>query len=145
MEVVVETLEDTKGVAETFLESLTLEDRAAVVGLSGELGAGKTAFVKLCAGLLGIQEEITSPTFVLLKRYPLRKNSFSNLIHIDAYRLERGEDLLKLRWGDYVRERTNLIFIEWPEHISDILPKDMHHITFIVMDKERRLITIDDD
>lgn len=61
------------------------EKRACVIFLIGDLGSGKTTFTKSLAKIIGIKEEIISPTFVLRKDYP-------NLIHIDGYRFEKGEE-----------------------------------------------------
>src|ERR1700739_2778621 len=78
------------------------EDRATVVTLSGDLGAGKTTFVQAAANALGIEENVTSPTFVIEKIYQLPKKSdvrhrfFKRLVHVDAYRLEGPAELEKL-------------------------------------------------
>jgi tRNA threonylcarbamoyladenosine biosynthesis protein TsaE len=96
-------------------------EEAAVVGLSGHLGAGKTAFTKAVGKVLGIVEEITSPTFVLMKQYPLHDQTWKQLIHIDAYRLEKPEELDVLGFEGLVADPDNLIFIEWPENIREAL------------------------
>ena len=65
-----------------------------IIGLIGELGAGKTVFAKGLAAGLGIKEIITSPTFVLMKIYPVtNKKNIKQLVHVDAYRVARGEEL----------------------------------------------------
>ena len=99
-------------------------DGAFVAGLSGHLGAGKTAFVKRIAAELGIREVVTSPTFVIMKIYETggsdagAKAAFKRLIHIDAYRLERREELEALRFEDVVSDKNNLVMIEWPENVE---------------------------
>ncbi len=113
---------------------------ALVVGLSGELGSGKTSFVQCVARALGITEQITSPTFVIEKIYPLEEQRFEKLIHIDAYRLEMGNEILSIGWNDIVCDAKNLIFIEWPEHIEDILPDDISKFFFTYIDETTRTI-----
>lgn len=94
---------------------------AFVAGLSGHLGAGKTAFVKAIAEGLGVKEVVTSPTFVVMKIYEVdmaENAAFKRLIHIDAYRLERREDLEALRFEEIVADPHNLVMIEWPENVG---------------------------
>jgi|SRR3989344_6744341 len=102
---------------------------AMVVGLSGHLGAGKTAFVKSVARHLGIVEDVTSPTFVIMKIYPTQSGAanleavpltdqWHRLVHIDAYRLESREELDVLEWERLVSDKHNLIMIEWPENVG---------------------------
>ena len=93
-----------------------------VIGLIGDLGAGKTVFVKGVAAGLGIKKTITSPTFVLMKVYPVRKHkTIKNLVHIDAYRL-KGEigEIMYLGLNEYLNNETAII-IEWPDKIKNHL------------------------
>ena len=80
------TLEELEDFAADFVSKLEKSDTAKVIGLSGNLGAGKTTFTQRVAKKLGILEEsITSPTFVIMKKYELESQVFDNFIHIDAY------------------------------------------------------------
>ncbi len=132
------SLEETTKIAKEWLSDLAdkyaVRDSAIVVGLSGHLGAGKTAFTKLVAQELGNTETITSPTFVIMKIYETKNEIFPRLIHIDAYRLERQEELEALRWEALVADRNNLIMIEWPENVGlkDFLPSA--HLHFEIRD-----------
>ena len=109
-------------------------DEALVVGLSGHLGAGKTAFVKKLAQILGVAEEVTSPTFVIMKMYETKNANFPRLVHMDAYRLERREELQALAFEALVTDKRNLIMIEWPENIGwQDFPPDLH-IHFAIQD-----------
>lgn len=118
------SLEETRKVAADWLKEVSdkYEDReeAFVVGLSGHLGAGKTAFVKMAAKILGIKEEVTSPTFVIMKIYETDGKPFvwKRLVHIDAYRLEKGEELEALGFEKIVEDKNNLVMIEWPENVG---------------------------
>ncbi len=111
---------------------------ALLVGLFGELGSGKTTFVKGVASALGIEESVTSPTFVIEKIYKLSKPPFKHLIHIDAYRLESGTELLHLGWKDILGDSGNVIFLEWPERVGEILPKGMMKLRFRFVDEYTR-------
>jgi len=123
--------------------------QATLVTLSGELGAGKTAFVKAFARALGIIEDVTSPTFVLMKLYavPLdfvrgeNAKAFSRLIHIDAYRLKNGEELATLRFDEYAQDAGNLLMLEWPERVANVLPAPAVSIAIEVLSGDERKIT----
>lgn len=117
-------LEETQKIAEDFVTRLEpLEDGARVVGLYGDLGAGKTSFTQAVAKTLGVSDSVTSPTFVIEKIYELSNAAkFTHLIHIDAYRLEKFEELLHLGWKEITSQKNNLILIEWPERVAEIMP-----------------------
>jgi tRNA threonylcarbamoyladenosine biosynthesis protein TsaE len=137
------SLEDTKNIATSFLQNLKPANKGAtVVCLSGDLGAGKTAFIKELGALLGIRkEEITSPTFVIEKIYGIAHKDFHHLIHIDAYRIEESHELVTLGWNEIVEDKKNLICIEWPDKIKDILPKETCNIEFEFIDESTRNIS----
>lgn len=119
------TLEDTKHVAQTLAQYLT---PGICVALNGDLGAGKTTFVKYCAVALGIQESLDSPTFTILKTYgPPR------LHHMDAYRLDGDADDLE----DALFDKDAYIFVEWASNIIDRLPKKTLFLTFSQTPDER--------
>ena len=104
--------------------------KATVVALQGELGSGKTAFAKALGKMMGINEHIVSPTFVIMKSYDIDWKGFKKLIHVDAYRLESESELLNLGWNELVENPQHLILIEWPERVEGILPKDSRRIFF---------------
>ena len=118
------SLEETAKIAQMWLEALSLKyknsNKALVVGLSGHLGAGKTAFVKEVAKVLGINESVTSPTFVLMKFYKTNStfDKWQNLVHLDLYRLEKKEELKALDLPKVINNKNNLIMIEWPENVG---------------------------
>jgi len=113
---------------------------ATVVALSGDLGSGKTNLTQEIASLLGIKENIISPTFVIMKKYKILNNEFKNLIHIDAYRMEKSIELLNLNWKELISDKNNLIFIEWPEKVADIIPKTAIEVFLYHVDEETREI-----
>ena len=141
--ITIKSLDEMNIWANSFTESLPKNlNRALIVGLSGDLGSGKTTFVQSVANVLGIEKYITSPTFVIQKKYKINsaKVDFENLIHIDAYRLESGRELLDLDWEEVVKNPKNIIFIEWPERVIEILPRDMKKINFKFIDEKTRKI-----
>jgi tRNA threonylcarbamoyladenosine biosynthesis protein TsaE len=124
MNFISKNLEDTQKFASDFIQNLLPKDNVAtVVGLYGNLGAGKTTLTQSIARVLGISETVTSPTFVIEKIYELTDKKFTHLIHIDAYRIEKSEELLHLGWQDIISDPGNLILIEWPERVADIMPE----------------------
>ena len=134
------SLDETRDLARDFLASLRAsETGATVVGLSGDLGAGKTAFTQAIARELGLTENITSPTFVLEKIYKLANQKFGRLVHVDAYRLDSGEELLKLGFQDLLDDKNNLIIIEWVERVKEILG-EFREIDFKFIDEQTREI-----
>lgn len=121
-----------------------------VIGLSGQLGSGKTTFVKGVAQGLKIKDEIQSPTFVYLKLYPtsprLRRTDPSkpNLCHIDFYKIEKVEQLGAIGIYDYLGRSDIVCLIEWAEKFKKDLPEDFSTIGFQYLDsKDKRLIKIE--
>jgi tRNA threonylcarbamoyladenosine biosynthesis protein TsaE len=109
--------EETEALAAAAAERLTRmpRERAFLVTLRGELGAGKTAFTQGLLGALGVQGAIASPTFLLMHRYPLAGGPFRDAYHVDAYRLQSVEELASLGLEAVLAERKNLVVVEWPE------------------------------
>lgn len=110
------TIEDTKELASKFAD-LVKED-GIFVNLYGEIGAGKTAFVKLVADAIGIKEKVTSPSFVILNEY---HSASIPLYHFDLYRLEK-EGIKTI--ADELREYTQncITFVEWAEFSQNEIP-----------------------
>lgn len=126
--------------AKHFLHTLVPHTQASILALRGDLGAGKTTFVQTIARELGVKETITSPTFVIMKKYELFNQSFKTVIHIDAYRLKDSRELEVLGWNELVANPTNLICIEWPERVEPLIPSNARHIQFIFIDEHTRLV-----
>lgn len=115
---------------------------AYIIGLEGELGAGKTTFVKGFAKALGIKEKITSPTFVIMKRYELRDMGYKFLYHIDAYRLKNEKELIKLDIKEIFSDSQNIVLIEWADRVKKILPKGYISIHMDHVSERERKINI---
>lgn len=138
--VVTKTLDETQALAREWLASLSPREEALVVGLYGNLGAGKTTFTQAVARELGIKDIVNSPTFVIEKIYETKHPHFKRLIHIDAYRLESASELQVLKFEELVFNKNNLILIEWPEKVAEILPEDHVSIKFTFVNEETRQI-----
>ncbi|MEK7619607.1 MAG: tRNA (adenosine(37)-N6)-threonylcarbamoyltransferase complex ATPase subunit type 1 TsaE [Patescibacteria group bacterium] len=117
----------TQNIAAEF--ALTLKG-GEVIALYGDLGAGKTTFVKGLAKALGVTEVVTSPTFVLMNVYRAHSKQISRLVHIDCYRLERAGQLAEIGGDEYFGNSDTVVAIEWPERVNTVLPKDAIRIEF---------------
>jgi tRNA threonylcarbamoyladenosine biosynthesis protein TsaE len=111
-----------------------------IICLYGDLGAGKTHFVKGFAEAFGIpREEVSSPTFSLIRIY--QGTGGIQLYHFDCYRLESISEALEIGSEEYFYG-DGVSIIEWPERISELLPDDVIRITITVTNKNSRLINI---
>lgn len=109
---------------------------ASVIALVGALGSGKTTFIQgFCKGA-GIKKRITSPTFVITKNYKLKTKNFNKIYHIDCYRIQKPNELLKLDFKEIIANPQNIVLIEWAEKIKKILPKNTIWIKFKHGEKE---------
>ena len=138
--------EETKELAARMLSTLQAEPgirgTGTIVALQGDLGAGKTVFVKGVAEALGVQENVTSPTFVIEKIYPVPDPlPWKRLVHIDAYRLESEEELATIAWNDIVTDPGNLIMLEWPECVGMGVPERAYWLEFETIDENTRKIS----
>ena len=91
-----------------------------VIAYLGDLGAGKTAFVRGMAQGLGIAQRVTSPTFAIVNEY---EGGRLPLFHFDMYRLNSADDLFDIGWEDYL-SRGGVCAVEWSENVMDALPED---------------------
>lgn len=109
-----------------------------VVGLTGDLGAGKTTLVRaICRGY-GVAGEVTSPTYALVHEYEAPR---SRVYHLDLYRLDRESELANIGWDD-VLSSGGLVLVEWPERAGALMPSEMVPIELehLAGDPGRRLL-----
>ena len=112
--------------------------KGTIVILNGDLGSGKTTFVKGVLKGLNYTEEVTSPTYTLINEY----NADYDVIHIDCYREKNINRWLNIGLIDYF-ERDNILFIEWPENIKDILfSRSVISLNFEIKGLDERLISM---
>lgn len=146
MNAITKSTKQTRELAADFAKSInkykTLR-HAQVVALEGELGAGKTTFVQGVATAFKIKNKITSPTFVILKQYPIFSRSpFKLFIHIDAYRLKNYRDLIPLGIKELTANPQNVVLIEWSDRVKKILPAQHARVHIDHIGKNKRRIVI---
>ena len=125
---------ETEAAGERFAR--TLPD-GAVVALYGDLGAGKTAFVRGMARGMGIDARVSSPTFTIVNEYLGARE----LYHFDMYRLGSSEELFDIGWEDYLR-RGGVCAVEWSENVSDAFEGDEIAVRIEKSGDSERTITI---
>lgn len=157
MEFISHSSQETQKIAADLAQKIIKTKKGIVIALEGELGAGKTVFVKGFARALGIKSKIKSPTFVLMKKYVVSKSAKSRrrleshlesqgvaltFYHLDCYRVGGHKDLKIPEIKEMFSEEGGIVLIEWAERISKILPKK--HITVHIdhIDKNTRKINI---
>lgn len=106
---------------------------AFILGLEGELGSGKTAFLQGLAKGLGIKGKIISPTFIFIRR-------FKNFFHIDCYRLKNPKEIFPLGLEEIISNPKNIIAIEWVDRIKKFLPKNTLILEFETISNNKRKI-----
>jgi tRNA threonylcarbamoyladenosine biosynthesis protein TsaE len=152
IKIISESPEETQKIASFFTEFILRQgilkrQEALVISLEGSLGSGKTEFLKGVAGFLELKERIFSPTFLIMKSFPLdfprpfvHKKAFKTLWHLDCYRLEKIKDIKDLGFLEVTENPQNLIFVEWGDKIKKVLPKDCFRIKFKIVGDEERIL-----
>jgi len=138
--------QETQKLATRIVDALVVPGEApgnaTIVALEGDLGAGKTMFVKGVADHLGVTEVVTSPTFVIEKIYNLAPSApWKRLVHIDAYRLDGKEELGTIGWDELATDPGNLICIEWPLQVGTGVPERAVWLEFEAVDDTTRRIS----
>lgn len=112
-----------------------------VLALIGELGAGKTTFVKGVAKGLGIKREILSPSFIIINRVRIKKGFF---YHIDLYRIKNKQELMEIGILEILESLDGIVIIEWARKCLEFLPKETVKIFFEYLGESKREIRIED-
>ena len=136
-EIVVDSLDGLKKVAESVIESL---DGRNVVAFCGTMGAGKTTLISAIMEHLGSTDNVTSPTFALVNQYST--DAGDAVYHFDFYRINRIEEVFDMGYEEYFYS-GDLCLIEWPELIEDLLPEDAMVVRIDVLSPTERRFTID--
>ncbi len=110
-----------------------------VFAFHGEMGAGKTTFIKAICEKLGVEDVINSPTFAIINEY--RSNSGELIYHFDFYRINKEEEAFDFGYEDYFYSGS-ICFIEWPERIESLLPHDTIHVTIKEVENSSRIVEI---
>ena len=137
MEVKINSLEEISAVAEEFIRLAMQED--TVFAFNGQMGAGKTTFIKALCEALGVSEPVTSPTFAIVNEY--RSDETGELIyHFDFYRIKKLEEAYDMGCEDYFYSGA-VCLIEWPELVEDLLPGNTIWVDIKVNEDETRTIS----
>jgi tRNA threonylcarbamoyladenosine biosynthesis protein TsaE len=128
--------EDTEALGASFAAGLSA---GAVVAFYGELGSGKTAFVRGMARGMGIDAMVSSPTFTIVNEYIGPERS---LFHFDMYRLGSADELFDIGWEDYLG-RGGVCAVEWSENVADAFEGDEYQVRFEKTSETGRKITIE--
>lgn len=135
-EIVVDSLDGLKEVAEAVVESL---DGRNVVAFCGVMGAGKTTLISAIMEHFGSDDTVTSPTFALVNQYGTAEGEV--VYHFDFYRINRIEEVFDMGYEEYFYS-GDLCLIEWPELIEDLLPEDAMAVRIEVLSPTERKFTI---
>ena len=137
MQYITHSPEETRALGRTLAQAL---QGGAVVAFTGDLGAGKTAFVSGMAEGLGIEERVTSPTFTIVNEY---EGGRLPLFHFDMYRLGSADELFDIGWEDYLA-RNGVCAVEWSENVDEALDGDTIRVDISRgEDDNTRIITIE--
>ena len=133
----VKSVADLEQAARRFVEEMGDE---TVYAFYGEMGAGKTTFIRALAAALGVKDDVAnSPSFSIINEY--RSDTTAELIyHFDLYRLDSMDEAMDIGVEDYF-DSGALCLLEWPERIEPMLPDDTVHVTITVNPDESRTIT----
>jgi len=135
-----QTPKETKNIATQFIK---LIEAPFLIALEGNLGTGKTVFVKGLAKELNIKEAITSPTFNIFKLYKTGNKKIKYLCHVDAYRLNSAFELEALGINEYIEDKDTLVIIEWSNKIKNILPSNYFLVSLTTKTEKKREIKIE--
>ena len=138
--------EETQQLAGIFAQHLingaTLaKARPVIISLEGQLGSGKTEFIKGFALALGVSEKVLSPTFLIMKKFNIKAGPYTALYHLDCYRIKNSKEILSLDYKEIVKDRKAIVLIEWGNLIKDILSKDHLEVSFKAKSRRNRLLT----
>jgi tRNA threonylcarbamoyladenosine biosynthesis protein TsaE len=136
--------QETQEVGYSFANYLTEHKKsnsATILTLSGQLGAGKTTFLQGFARGLGVEGRFISPTFLLVRQYTLPSDTL--FYHLDLYRISEARELATLGIEEIFEQKDGIVAIEWPEKLSNQIPKPYYALSFTSQSAEEREIKIE--
>lgn len=144
MEIISDSLKKTDQIAKDLAKKVLKlnQNQSVVLALSGNLGGGKTTFLKSFAKGLGVKERVLSPSFVVFRRFSLKHNIFKNFYHFDCYRLDDVKDLAQLGLEEIIKDKQNIVAIEWAGKVKKVLPENNISLEFEFIDENKRKISI---
>lgn len=137
MNIKIESLDQIDDAATEFIKAM---GDNTVFAFYGEMGAGKTTFIKAICENLGVSDSINSPTFAIVNEY--RSDSGELIYHFDFYRINKIEEAFDFGYEDYFYSGS-LCFIEWPEKIESLLPNDTVNVHIKVQEDDSRKVTLE--
>lgn len=138
MDIITKSEEQTKALAAEFATRLR---GGEVVELRGDLGSGKTTFVRGIVEALGSAARVKSPTFTVMNEYPIDGKTIKTVAHLDLYRFDDPGQLEALALDDY-RTPDTVLFVEWPEKAADDALHPTHIVGFAFIDRTTRKISL---
>ena len=129
---------ETQKLGEDFAKTL---HGGEVIALYGDLGSGKTTFVQGLAKGLGIEQRIISPTFIIMRTYDVLHSTVKNFYHVDLYRIETEHDVEGLGLLELMNDPQNIVVIEWPDKLENLLPEKRIDFVFKYLGDDKREIT----
>jgi tRNA threonylcarbamoyladenosine biosynthesis protein TsaE len=135
-EILLNSIEDLPLAAQMFCKNI---GRNRVFLFYGEMGAGKTTFIKAICKELEVKQEVTSPTFAIVNEYVSEK--YPLIFHFDFYRINKTSEIFDIGFEEYISSDA-LIFIEWPEKMSELIPSASIEVKITELDNNKRLIIL---
>lgn len=137
-EFIINSIEELEKPAKYIIDKLSYKP---IVAFYGEMGVGKTTFIKIIGEQLGVKDYINSPTFALVNEYS-DKNS-NPIYHFDLYRIEDIQELLDIGFDDYLYSK-HPCFIEWPTKAEELIPEERINILIEEVEVGKRKILVKD-
>jgi tRNA threonylcarbamoyladenosine biosynthesis protein TsaE len=154
MELISNSVEKTQDIAGQLVREIIAKKPAkkcgaCTIALTGDLGAGKTAFIQGLAQALGVKEKVLSPTFLIMRCFGLsngngeaQKSPFSALYHFDFYRLSHPKEVLDLGYEEIMGNKEHLVVMEWADRFKNIVPKDAIWVKLEWLAPQKRKISV---
>ncbi len=136
MEIRIENTGHLREAAKLFVAAM---GRASVFAFYGKMGAGKTTFIKAICEELGVEDVITSPTFAIVNEYRAVPSG-RDIYHFDFYRIKKIEEVYDMGYEDYFYNGA-LCFIEWPELMEELLPRDAVRVSITELEDGCRVVS----
>lgn len=132
------SVKETQEVAYNFTVKIK---KSQLICFQGNLGAGKTTFIQSVLSYFKAEKPYTSPTFVIMKKYDVENEFIETIYHIDAYRID-SLSLKELGWDEIIQAPKTLILLEWPEKVSEVIPKNAQYVDMKWISENSREIVI---
>ncbi len=142
MEIITKNHQETQKIGKKLGQTALKRKEMFFLALEGNLGSGKTTFLQGFAKGLKVEDDITSPTFVIFKKY--KGEEKKNFYHFDAYRI-KSSDLEVLGFKEILKNKNSVIAVEWSENIKEALPKKMVTVKLFVVDENKRRLIVNDN